>query len=970
MKREDYNDKITSLLNDNDTYEEIRGDPTKKIKLKISKFIRSMKSKALDKRKLKLEDVAAPLFKGLPKIHKEGVPLRPIVSGIKAPTRGTEGRKISTPMWGRPTGTLYRRPLKTGQILAGGQQMMVLRGAQKANYPGLPIHMCKLETSSSIRGEAFGCRDEPVDQKHHASGRAISHRCRMDMKGIFFLIIGALAFAAVSAEIEEIPRYHRLPRPKSRQDSGRQGTSKQIDHCLYRKMEQGREEDPKEPMESDPDSESGENTTFPKKETTLGRTQEISPNHEDVTPPPPVSDVLGRLTTTLHQLSAVTGLSRDVELPRYDGSYEAQSFFTNYDAQADRAQLQYSTRLRKPPNLLQAPLRVTNTRAPDIFQQRNHQRPIRRQHLSRSTNSKRPRDIVLPIRKQYLSRSTDSQRPRDIFLPIRKKKESATKALRAFHTFKGIRSVKGPISCYSLRRMIKKFEKSGSLEAKPRSGRPSTFKSVAVTVSQNVEAIETLFTYGEWSPRNLDLTPCDFWLWRYIESRVYRCRPTTLAMLKASIRRHVSSISTDMLFNAVQSVIYRLQAVFEMKDATLSKDCDLIQERRQLPHVLYKLPCIILSTNILQLFVLGMKIIKAVLISGLCSVLYSSGYIINDIHPYLTEDTKVARYADDIAIRHTNITDSPVTKSRQDSGRQGTSKQVDHCLYRKMEQGREEDPKEPMESDPDSESGENTIPKKETTLGRTQEIVPGQEDVTPPPPVSDVRGRLTTTLHQLSAVTGHRERWNRYDGSYEAQSFFTNYDAQADRAQLQYSTRLKKPPDLLQAPLRVTNTRAQDVSDIEETIKSKSDAQFPGQDRTDFLSKKAARRHHLRHPTTARTDENVDRVLEVLRTDRRLSIQQIADTLHMSTFVIHGIVTEDLQMRMVCAKLVPKVLTQDQKELRVLRCQELLDLIQNEPDFLNSVVTGDESWMFEYDPESKRQSCAWHTKSSPRPKKA
>ncbi|UYV77415.1 hypothetical protein LAZ67_15000946 [Cordylochernes scorpioides] len=128
-------------------------------------------------------------------------------------------------------------------------------------------------------------------------------------------------------------------------------------------MEQGREEDSKEPMKTDPDYESGENTTFPKKENTLGRTQEIVPSQEDVTPPPPVSDVLGRLTTTLHQLSAVTGLSRDVELPRYDGSYEAQSFFTNYDAQADWAQLQYSTRLRKPPNLLQAPLRVTNTRA-------------------------------------------------------------------------------------------------------------------------------------------------------------------------------------------------------------------------------------------------------------------------------------------------------------------------------------------------------------------------------------------------------------------------------------------------------------------------------------------------------------------------------------------------------------------------------------------------------------------------------
>ncbi|UYV64679.1 hypothetical protein LAZ67_3001645 [Cordylochernes scorpioides] len=87
MKKEDYNDKIKSLLNDNNTYEEIREDSTKKIKLKISKFIKNMKSKDIDKRKMKLEDVAAPLFKGLPKIHKEGVPLRPIVSGFKAPTR-------------------------------------------------------------------------------------------------------------------------------------------------------------------------------------------------------------------------------------------------------------------------------------------------------------------------------------------------------------------------------------------------------------------------------------------------------------------------------------------------------------------------------------------------------------------------------------------------------------------------------------------------------------------------------------------------------------------------------------------------------------------------------------------------------------------------------------------------------------------------------------------------------------------
>ncbi|UYV76387.1 hypothetical protein LAZ67_14000250 [Cordylochernes scorpioides] len=41
--------------------------------------------------------------------------------------------------------------------------------------------------------------------------------------------------------------------------------------------------------------------------------------------------------------------------------------------------------------------------------------------------------------------------------------KSATEALRTFRTFKGIRSGKGPMSCCSLRRMIKNFEKTRSL---------------------------------------------------------------------------------------------------------------------------------------------------------------------------------------------------------------------------------------------------------------------------------------------------------------------------------------------------------------------------------------------------------------------------------------------------------------------------------------------------------------------------
>jgi len=48
----------------------------------------------------------------------------------------------------------------------------------------------------------------------------------------------------------------------------------------------------------------------------------------------------------------------------------------------------------------------------------------------------------------------------------------------------------------------------------------------------------------------------------------------------------------------------------------------------------------------------------------------------------------------------------------------------------------------------------------------------------------------------------------------------------------------------------------------------------------------------------------------------------------------------------------------------------LLGRLEIEPNFLDKVITGDESWVFDYDPETKRQSAEWHTKRSPRPKKA
>jgi len=42
----------------------------------------------------------------------------------------------------------------------------------------------------------------------------------------------------------------------------------------------------------------------------------------------------------------------------------------------------------------------------------------------------------------------------------------------------------------------------------------------------------------------------------------------------------------------------------------------------------------------------------------------------------------------------------------------------------------------------------------------------------------------------------------------------------------------------------------------------------------------------------------------------------------------------------------------------------------NDPSFHSNVITGDETWVYAYDPETKTQSSQWKSLGSPQPKKA
>jgi len=123
-------------------------------------------------------------------------------------------------------------------------------------------------------------------------------------------------------------------------------------------------------------------------------------------------------------------------------------------------------------------------------------------------------------------------------------------------------------------------------------------------------------------------------------------------------------------------------------------------------------------------------------------------------------------------------------------------------------------------------------------------------------------------------------------------------------------------------------------------------------------------------PSTSKTDNNVDIVGALVWSDRRLTVRMIASELNLNHTMVHQILTDELAMKKLCAKFVPKNLTIEQKDNQKDVCLNLLERIQRDRNFLKNVITDDETWIFEYDPETKRQSKEWHTSASPHPKKA
>lgn len=108
----------------------------------------------------------------------------------------------------------------------------------------------------------------------------------------------------------------------------------------------------------------------------------------------------------------------------------------------------------------------------------------------------------------------------------------------------------------------------------------------------------------------------------------------------------------------------------------------------------------------------------------------------------------------------------------------------------------------------------------------------------------------------------------------------------------------------------------------------------------------------------------------IVREDARITVRQLAAILQISVGSTHHLLSEVLNLSRVCARWIPRLLTDEQRANRVSICQYWQNQVRNDPTWLDNVIMVDKSWIYVYDPETKQQSTQWVPKGGAPPKKA
>ena len=121
-------------------------------------------------------------------------------------------------------------------------------------------------------------------------------------------------------------------------------------------------------------------------------------------------------------------------------------------------------------------------------------------------------------------------------------------------------------------------------------------------------------------------------------------------------------------------------------------------------------------------------------------------------------------------------------------------------------------------------------------------------------------------------------------------------------------------------------------------------------------------------PKFVSSKEIFSKIKEIIEGYVRFTVRDIARKVGISLSTVHLILKKQLKILKKFARWVPHLLTDEQNSQRVKMAKKLLQMFQTcDKKQFGNVVTGDENWVYYFEPIRKVRNKIWATKHSRRP---
>ena len=116
------------------------------------------------------------------------------------------------------------------------------------------------------------------------------------------------------------------------------------------------------------------------------------------------------------------------------------------------------------------------------------------------------------------------------------------------------------------------------------------------------------------------------------------------------------------------------------------------------------------------------------------------------------------------------------------------------------------------------------------------------------------------------------------------------------------------------------------------------------------------------------TEKNVPTVKTLIKEDARYAVQEIDELSDIHSSCVLKILCERLSLREICARWVPHLLTDEQKQSQVRLASQVIEKYDKcDPRRLEEIVTGDETCIYHFQPDSKAKNKVWVSSEGDRP---